>query len=135
MSMSKIQDLTVGQMIDLGSAGPITRAMLAFYAGGSNDHTKVHIDIDAAREAGFEDVFVQGMFSMALLGRLITDRLDDPTQLRAFEARMVAKAHIGDVLACEARVTAADGRSAELALSFRNAAGEEKLRGQASLAI
>lgn len=44
----------------------ITRARLALFAGGSGDCNPVHIDIDVARTAGFDDVFAQGMHITAI---------------------------------------------------------------------
>ena len=51
---------------------PISRTTLALYAGASGDHNPIHIDLDFARSAGLEDVFVHGMLSMAYLGRMLT---------------------------------------------------------------
>lgn len=52
--------------------GPITRGMLALYAGASNDHVMLHIDSDFAKAAGMGDVFAHGMLSMAYLAQFIT---------------------------------------------------------------
>lgn len=82
---------------------PLSRAGVALFAGGSGDHNPVHIDIDAARSAGFDDVFGQGMLSMALLGRLLTSR-SDPRALRSFGARFEAPFRIGDILLMRAVV-------------------------------
>ncbi len=51
----------------------ISRTTLALFAGASGDHNPIHIDLDVARSAGLDDVFAQGMLSMAYLGRLLTD--------------------------------------------------------------
>ncbi|HEY9310890.1 MaoC/PaaZ C-terminal domain-containing protein [Williamsia sp.] len=53
--------------------GAISRTTLALFAGASGDHNPIHIDIDSARAAGFDDVFAHGMLSFAYLGRLLTD--------------------------------------------------------------
>lgn len=82
---------------------PLTRADVALFAGGSGDHNPVHIDLDAARSMGFDDVFAQGMLSMALLGRLLTSKAG-PRALRSFGARFEAPYRIGDVLLMRALV-------------------------------
>jgi acyl dehydratase len=46
---------------------PLTRAMLALFAGASGDHNPVHIDIDAARAAGLPDVIGHGMLTITCL--------------------------------------------------------------------
>ena len=51
----------------------IDRAQLAMFAGASGDHNPIHIDIDVARSAGLDDVFAQGMLSMAYLSRVVLE--------------------------------------------------------------
>lgn len=63
----------VGDSIGERVLGPISRTMLALYAGASLDHNPIHIDSDFARSAGQADVFAHGMLGMAQFGRLITD--------------------------------------------------------------
>lgn len=115
---------------------PLGRAQVALFAGGSGDHNPIHIDLDEARSAGFDDVFGQGMLSMALLGRLISDGVA-PARLRAFRARFEAPYRIGDALLLRATVAErfiemGEGR---LRLELSGAAGERIiLRGEAVLA-
>lgn len=68
---------------------PITRTTLALFAGASGDHNPIHIDLDAAKQAGFDDVFAHGMLSMAYLGRLITSWVPQ-SQLRSLSTRFSA---------------------------------------------
>ena len=91
---------------------PLSRADVALFAGGSGDHNPIHIDLDAARSAGFDDVFAQGMLSMALLGTLLTGNAD-PRDLRSFCARFEAPYRIGDVLLMRAIVAERFVRSEE----------------------
>ena len=70
--------------------GPVlTRTVLALFAGGSGDLNPIHIDPDVARSAGLDDVFAQGMLSMAVLGRLLTGWTPQST-LRSFRVRFVS---------------------------------------------
>lgn len=71
------------------AAPPISRTTLALFAGASGDHNPVHIDIDAAKAAGFADVFAPGMLSMAYLGRLFTITFG-PGRLKQFRVRFTA---------------------------------------------
>lgn len=50
----------------------ITRELLATFAAATGDTNPIHIDPEAARDAGLEDVIAHGMLSMAWLGRLVT---------------------------------------------------------------
>jgi len=52
---------------------PIQREDLERYAQASGDLNPLHLDPEFARQAGFTDVIVHGMFGMALLGRLIEE--------------------------------------------------------------
>jgi acyl dehydratase len=78
---------------------PITRATLALYAGASGDHNAVHIDTDAARAAGFDDVFAQGMLVMAYMGRALTETVPQE-RLRQFSSRFLAVTQLGARLSC-----------------------------------
>lgn len=68
---------------------PITRTTLALFAGASGDHNPMHIDIDAARSAGMEDVFVHGMLTMAYLGRMLTNWVPQE-RIRSMSGRFTA---------------------------------------------
>lgn len=62
----------VGDTLPERTAGPISRTVLALFAGGSGDHNPIHVDIDFAKKFGFDDVFAHGMLSMAYLTQLVT---------------------------------------------------------------
>ena len=79
-------DIQVGTELPPLAVQPISRTTLALFAGASGDHNPIHIDLDAAREAGFDDVFAHGMLSMAYLGRLITSWVPQ-AQLRSLTTR------------------------------------------------
>lgn len=124
----------VGAELPAQTLAPISRAMLALYAGGSNDHNPLHLDLDFARQAGLPDVIGQGMLTMALLGRYVTS-LAPQRDLRAFGVRFLAMSQVGDALHCSARVAgieaSADGRVARLELSAARASGEVLASGEA----
>jgi acyl dehydratase len=123
-------DLKLGLEIRFDELPPITRTQLALYAGGSNDHTPVHIDSDSARAHGFPDVFAQGMFVMGLLGRSIVQRIPQ-SRLKEFHARFVARTYIGDRLTCTATVTERhENEDSGLQLSFADQNGKVKVLGR-----
>lgn len=74
--------------------GPITRKVLALYAGASGDHNDVHIDTDFAKAAGLKDVFAQGMLSMAPYARVVTDWAGID-RLESLETRFIAITPVG----------------------------------------
>lgn len=78
---------------------PITRTALALYAGASGDHNAVHIDSDAAKAAGFDDVFGQGMLGMAYMGQTVSDAVPQD-RIRHFSTRFIAITQLGAQLSC-----------------------------------
>lgn len=74
--MNTFDDINVGDYLPVLSTEKISRTTLALYAGASGDYNPIHIDIDFAKSAGMDDVFAHGMLSMAYLGRLLTNWVD-----------------------------------------------------------
>jgi acyl dehydratase len=112
---------------------PITRTDLALFAGASGDHNPMHIDIDVARAAGFDDVFAHGMLSMAYLGRLLTDWVPQDA-IRTFQVRFAAVTPVHARPTCTARVTdVADDGLVTVELTVSLADGTVTLRGTAVL--
>jgi acyl dehydratase len=118
---------------------PLTRHMFALYCGGSGDHNPLHTDIDFARDAGrLPDVIGQGMLSMALAGRFLTN-LTSPQTLSSFAVRFVSMTRVRDVLTCAGAV---DGRSeshdrVRLSLAIRMSAADGRtiLTGRAVVGL
>ena len=116
---------------------PITRTMLALFAGASGDHNPIHIDIDFARAAGMPDVLAHGMLSMAWLGRLLT--LWAPQRdLREFGVRFTAMTRVGERITCTGRVAKKLERNGErlvqVEVKATNDTGEVKVAGDALIA-
>lgn len=130
--------LEVGATIEPLALAPISRTTLALFAGGSGDHNPAHIDLDAARSAGVDDVFAHGMLSMAYLGRFITD-LVPIERLRSYSVRFAAITPVLAEPTCTGRVTDVsdvDGeRRATLELEVTLADGTKTIVGRAVVAL
>jgi acyl dehydratase len=98
----------------------------------------VHIDLDFARKARQPDVFAHGMLSVAYLGRLLTGWVPQ-TQVRSLTVRFTGITQLGHVPTCSGKVIEkfeADGeRRVRLAIRCSNQYGEEKLIGEAVVAL
>jgi acyl dehydratase len=134
----KLRDAKTGDTFSLPPV-TITRAMLALYAGASGDHHLIHIDLDAARAAGFDDVFAHGMLSVAFVGRLLTDLAPQP-HLRQLDARFMSITPVGAVIVCTAEVTGvareADGTHVTLAFQAADSnTGAVRVGGSARFVI
>jgi acyl dehydratase len=94
----------------------VSRTTLALFAGGSGDHNPIHLDLEVARDAGMDDVFAQGMLSMAYLGRLLTDAFPQ-SQLRSFSTRFLAITPVGALPTCHGEVV--EVAAGQLTLNLR----------------
>jgi acyl dehydratase len=130
--------LEVGTELPALKIDPISRTTLALFAGASGDTNPIHLDHELARSAGMDDVFAQGMLSMAYLGRLLTD-LFPQERLRSFGVRFAAITPVKAEPLCSATVTAIDDvdgeRRATLALTVALADGTVTLTGDAVVAL
>lgn len=133
-----IADLEVGTEIPALAVQPITRTTLALFAGASGDHNPIHVDLDAAKAAGFDDVFAHGMLSMAYLGRLITSWVPQ-SRLRSLSTRFSAITPVHAQPTCTGTVTGIDEvdgeRRATIDVQITLADGTVTLRGEAVVAL
>ena len=132
--MIDLQAIEVGTELPTLLYPAISRTTLALFAGGSGDHNPIHLDIDVARSAGLDDVFAQGMLSMAYLGRLLTGWVPQD-RIRSFEVRFAAITPIHGAPTCTGVVTAVADGLATLNLTVTLADGTVTLTGSAVVAL
>ena len=128
------QAVFVGMELPPLQTAPITRKTLALFAGASGDHQPTHIDIDAARAKGRQDVIAHGMLMMAYLGRMLTDWVPQE-KIRSYKARFVAMTPVHAVATCRGRINAIDGGLATVELSIQLADGTTVVRADAVVDI
>ena len=138
MSKPDFDAMQVGDALPQLALPPLSRTTLALYAGASNDHNPIHIDLDFARKAGMPDVFAHGMLSMAWLGRLLTQWADQ-RQLRSFGVRFVDITHLANEITCSGRIVEkfeAEGeRRVKVQLQTADQHGATKIVGEAVVAL
>lgn len=118
-----------GEALPTLRPGIVIREMLMRFGPASGDFNRVHLDRDAARSAGYDDVFAQGMLSMAWLGRLLTDRFPQE-RIRDFSVRFLSLMPLAAEPVCEGCLRDG-GKSADLRV--RLADGTLTLTGNAWL--
>ena len=127
-----------GDTIPTLTFGPVSRTALALYAGASGDHNPIHIDLDFAKGAGFDDVFAHGMLSMAQLGRLVTDWAGQEN-VATLSTRFTAITPVNATVTCEGKVTETveqDGETLlKLTLSAKIDDGTQTLKGEALVRV
>ena len=130
-----LNKISIGTKIPELKIEPISRTILALYAGASGDHNPIHIDIDFAKKAGLEDVFAHGMLVMSYLGRAITDIILQ-SRLKNFKVRFCSITNINDILTCSGEVIEIKEKNNTqlviLELNVTDQVGDIKLTGIAS---
>ena len=134
----QFSDIQVGDEIPLLKLQPVNRTTLALYCGASGDHNPIHIDLDFARKSRMPDVFAHGMLSAAYLGRLLTAWVPQ-SQVRSLSVRFTGITQLGHIPTCTGKVVEkfidAGEQRVRLALRCANQYGEEKLAGEAVVAL
>jgi 3-hydroxybutyryl-CoA dehydratase len=101
--------LTVGDTAPARRFGPLTRVDIARFAGASGDFNPLHLEPEAARAAGFDDVIAMGQLQAGVVAAAVSDWVGAEHVL-AFEVRYATPFALGDELEVAVRVTAvADG--------------------------
>ena len=138
MTPASVSAAQVGDALPEVRFGPITRGMLALYAGASGDHNLIHIDTDVAKQSGMTDVFAQGMLSFGVLARVVTEWAG-AARLKSFGARFVSITQVHDIIICQGQIVErfeADGeRLARIALEASAQDGRKTMAGEAILRL
>lgn len=136
--MSAAFSFTPGAALPELVRGPITRGMLALYAGASNDHVMLHIDSDFAKASGMGDVFAHGMLSMAYLAQFIT-KVAPAQDVKNWNVRFLAITPVHATVRCSGEVLEvydADGQKlARLRIRTTIDSGVTTLEGDAVIAL
>jgi acyl dehydratase len=136
--MKSYAAINIGDKLPELHCKPISRTTLALFAGASGDHNPIHIDIDFAKKAGMDDVFAQGMLSMAYLGRLLTAWVPQ-SAIKNIEVRFSAITQLFAVITCRGIVEEKferDGLQLVLiAITAEDQQGEVKIHGSAEIVL
>ena len=74
----------------------VTRADLVRYAGASGDFNPIHWSERVATKVGLPGVIAHGMFTMALVGRALTEWAGDPAAVIDFGVRFTRPVPVPD---------------------------------------
>ena len=112
--------------------GPVTAVDLALFAAASGDHNPLHLDVEAARAAGFDKPLVHGMLTMAYTARLFTQSFG-AASVRHLETRFTGVARLGDSVTLNATLSSVEGDCAHYALTAHAEGGGELMTGSARI--
>jgi acyl dehydratase len=131
------EDVSVGDEAPVRSH-VLTRTDLVRYAGASGDFNPMHHDEVLAVAAGQPSVFGHGMFSMGFLGSALTDYVGIGN-VRRFQVRFAKQTWPDEDLRTQIVVKAkraeGDEHLVDLEVRLANAAGEEKVVGEATAVV
>jgi len=131
------------QLVQVGDEAPVlthtlTRADLAQYAGASGDFNPMHVDEQAAKQAGLKGVFGHGMWSAGVMATAITNWVGIGN-MRRYNVRFLKPTWPGEELSTRVRITGkrsdGDVYLIELDCSLANGAGEVKVAGEAEVEL
>jgi acyl dehydratase len=74
----------------------VTRVDLIRYAGASGDFNGIHWSDRAARTVGLPGVIAHGMYTMAQVGKFVTDWVGDPGAITEFSVRFSSMIPVPD---------------------------------------
>ena len=138
MTTDNLTTVQVGDKLPEIVFGPITRGMLALYAGASGDHNPIHIDSDVAKKAGMPDVFAHGMLSFGVLAR-VPATWAGVGRLKSFSARFVSMTQVHDLITCGGEIVERfedNGKPlARIALTAIAQDGRKTLTGEAVVTL
>jgi len=100
-------NLNESQVIATREFGPISRTDIVRYQAASGDFNPIHHDIEFAKSAGFDDVFVVGMLIAGYLATFASD-LVGVESINKFKIRFQAQTWPGDQILCSAKIIFAD---------------------------
>ena len=133
-----IQNLKEDYIFPTFEHAPITRTMLALYAGASGDHNPIHIDIDFAKKAGLNDVIAHGMLIMSMASKSLTD-IFSHEHIKEINVKFVSITKIGDRPIFNASVLRKkihkNKRLLNLKISISDQNGDIKLDGTAKIEL
>lgn len=96
----------------------------------SGDSNPLHLDLEFARQAGFDNLVVHGMLNMAHLGRLLTEHFP-AERIRSFSARFEGVVLVGQRVTYRASLAERSGDGFQLALEGLLLNGVRVISGQA----
>jgi acyl dehydratase len=93
--MTALSEAAVGDVLPSRSF-PIHRADLVRYAGASGDFNPIHWNERVATSVGLPNVIAHGMYTMAVVARVVTDWVDDPGALVEYGVRFTRPVVVPD---------------------------------------
>jgi peroxisomal enoyl-CoA hydratase 2 len=126
-------EFTVGDSFE-HTVEDVGRADFVKYAGASGDFNPIHYNEPHAKQAGYDSVFGQGMFTAGVASRSVREALG-LQYLDEYQTRFNAQVWPGDTLSTTVEITAVsetdEGTRVEADVTVINQDGEKVVTGSA----
>jgi acyl dehydratase len=106
----------------------ITRQSIARYAGASGDFTRLHVDEEFAKDAGYDSVIAMGMYTAGIAGTMVNQWLGVET-VDTFDVRFEDVVYPGDELTYSAEIKQKENERLTARFTAVNQDGETVLSG------
>ena len=132
-----IQDFTAmtqlqkGQNLATQTFGPVQQVDMVRYAGASGDFNPIHNDIPFAQATGLKKTIVFGMYTMALMGRVVESFLPRKV-IRKFAAKFKDIIYVNDSIECTAIVKKINSETGQLTILL-TASVDNKVKASAEI--
>jgi acyl dehydratase len=100
-------DVKVGEELPERS-NVIDRAQLVQYAGASGDFNPIHWDEEFAKRVGLPGVISHGMFTMALVARMVGEWAGDPSAVQRISVQFRKEVRPEERVVARGRIAAKD---------------------------
>lgn len=120
MALEKGQVFTGSEKVDKYRA--------IYYAGASGDYNPIHIDPEFGKMVGLGGAILQGLCTLALTAKTVTDWTGDPGRLKKIKCRFSAPVMMEDTISVQGTVTDVQAGRVKVDLKVINQNGAEVLQ-------
>lgn len=96
-------EISIGQEIPVLTK-EIYKALPIIYSGALVSFIPIHIDNDAAKEAGLSGIILHGLCSLSFISQMLTDWCHDPGAIKELNARFQEAVQVGDTVFCKGKI-------------------------------
>jgi len=124
----------VGSVVATLQPAPSTAEELVMYSNASGDTNPLHLKLEFAKKAGFDNLVVHGMLGMAHMGRLLTSHFP-AAAIASFLVRFSAVILVGEQVNYQATLEECGNEFYRLALVATTTTGGVVMKGEATIRI
>lgn len=137
--MVYFEDVNEGDEIPSLEKGPITRDGIAAYGKASGDRNPIHMNEEFAKKVGLPSVIQHGLRTMSFTTQMMTEWLEDDSNLKRIGVKFVNVVVPGDVITSKGKIVKKYEEGGEklvdVEIIAENQKGEATVVGTATAAL